>query len=47
MKDRELIDEIKKYLPIPAHVSRDLSKYLILNGKSITPEMELEIIEVV
>ena len=33
----ELIDEMKSHLPIPAYASRDLSNYLLNNGKNITP----------
>ena len=42
----ELIDEIKNHLPIPAYASRDLSKYLLRNGKDITPDTELMITKV-
>jgi hypothetical protein len=45
--ETELIDEIKSHLPIPAYASRDLSNYLLRNGKDITPERELMITEVV
>ena len=45
--DTELIDEMKSHLPIPAYASRDLSKYLLKNGKDITPETELMITKVV
>ncbi len=44
--DTELIDEMKSHLPIPAYASMDLSSYLLMNGKDITPETELKIIEV-
>ena len=47
MGDTELIDEMKSHLPIPAYASRDLSNYLIKNGKDITQETELKIIKVV
>jgi hypothetical protein len=43
----ELIDEMKSHLPIPAYASRDLSKYLLKNGISITPETEFMITDVV
>ncbi len=43
----ELIDEMKSHLPIPAYASRDLSKYLLRNGKDITPDTELMITKVV
>ena len=43
----ELIDEMKSHLPIPAYASRDLSNYLLKNGKDITPETELMITKVV
>jgi hypothetical protein len=46
VRDTELIDEMKSHLPIPAYASPDLSKYLIKNGKDITPETELMITEV-
>lgn len=46
MKNRELIDEIKRDLPIPVYVSKELSDYLLRHGKYITPEMELKIIDV-
>jgi hypothetical protein len=45
--DTELIDEMKSLLPIPAYASRDLSNYLLKNGKDITPETELMITKVV
>jgi hypothetical protein len=45
--DTELIDEMKCHLPIPAYASRDLSNYLLKNGKDITPETELMITKVV
>jgi len=45
--DTELIDEMKSHLPIPAYASGDLSKYLLKNGKDITPETELMITKVV
>jgi len=45
--DTELIDEIKSHLPIPAYASRDLSNFLLKNGKNITPETELMITEVI
>jgi hypothetical protein len=44
--DTELIDEIKSQLPIPAYASRDLSRYLIRNGKDIRTDTELMIIQV-
>ena len=47
MGDTELIDEMKSHLPIPAYASRDLSNYLLKNGKDITPETELMITKVV
>jgi hypothetical protein len=47
VRNTELIDEIKSHLPIPVYASRDLSKYLLMHGKNITPETELMIIEVV
>ena len=43
----ELIDEMKTHLPIPAYASRDLSNYLLNNGKNITPETEFLITNVV
>ena len=39
--DMELIDEIKSQLPIPAYASRDLSRYLVKNGKDIMPDTEV------
>ena len=38
---------MKSHLPIPAYASRDLSNYLLKNGKDITPETELMITKVV
>jgi len=43
----ELIDEMKTHLPIPAYASRDLSNYLLNNGKNITTETEFMITNVV
>lgn len=47
MGDTELIDEMKSHLPIPAYASRNLSNYLLKNGKDITPQTELMITKVV
>jgi len=38
---------MKSHLPIPAYAIRDLSNYLLKNGKDITQETELKIIKVV
>ncbi len=42
----ELIDEMRAHLPILVHASVELSKLLILNGFDITPETQLNIIDV-
>jgi hypothetical protein len=41
-----LLEEMKKYLPIPARPTRELYKALDNEGKHIDPDQEIEIVDV-